>query len=202
MAKKRKDNKGGPNKQAARVAKQRRKQRLLEMNPLFHGKPPYDGYQEWLTPNPLTGRFDLQAAAPMDTRIFFARIEELLLPIYQGRVPMAATYLDDRIKAGFIVYAQGDDPNDTVNVVPVAEFAEKVGVHDGTGHQDVCPRLNCSGKQHVAAEHRIWVHLHHLHASGRLLLNNHDAIRLTIPPQAPGEAWQFVSASPSEEHVG
>ncbi|MFD3676851.1 hypothetical protein [Streptomyces sp. NPDC058613] len=54
MAKKRKDNKGGPNKQAARVAKQRREQRLLEMNPLFHGRPPYDGYREWLTPNPLT----------------------------------------------------------------------------------------------------------------------------------------------------
>ncbi|MEV8312505.1 hypothetical protein AB0P36_35880 [Streptomyces flavidovirens] len=33
MAKKRKDNEGGPNQQAARVAKQRREQRLLEMNP-------------------------------------------------------------------------------------------------------------------------------------------------------------------------
>ncbi|MFB7982990.1 hypothetical protein [Streptomyces vinaceus] len=85
--------------------------------------------------------------------------------------------------------------------MPVTEFAEKVGDHDGTGHQDVCPRLNCSGTKHVAAEHRIWVHLHHLHASGRLLMNNSDAIRLTIPPQAPGEDWQFVSIGHSSEHV-
>ncbi|MFG2716202.1 hypothetical protein ACGFX2_37575 [Streptomyces goshikiensis] len=201
MARNRKANKPGPNKQAARVAKQRREQRLLEINPLFHGSPPYEGYREWLTPNPLTGRFDLQATAPMDTRIFFTRIEELLLPIYRGRVPMAATYLDDRIKAGFIVYAEGDDPHDTVSAVPVAEFADRVGSHDGAGHQDVCPRLNCSGKQHVAAEHRIWIHLHHLHASGRLLMNNHDAIRLTIPPLAPGESWQFVSADHGNDDV-
>ncbi|MEU5431579.1 hypothetical protein AB0H73_39090 [Streptomyces olivoreticuli] len=195
MAKNGKGKKGGPNKQA-RAARLCREQRLLEMDPLFHGRPPYAGYREWLAPNPLTGKFDLAATAPMNSRLYFARLEELLLPIYRGRVPLAATYLDDRIKAGAIVHADGDEPDARVNVVPVAVMAEQIGQGDGHGHQEVCPQLNCGGGNHLASEHRVWTHLHHLHAAGRLLVNDRDAIRLTAPPRAPGEGWRFVSTGP------
>ncbi|NUK23705.1 hypothetical protein [Streptomyces lunaelactis] len=193
VAKNRKSNKNGPNKQAARAARQRREQRLLEINPLFHGSPPYEGYREWLLPNPLTGKFDLHSNAPMESRLYFARIEDLLLPLYRGKVPMAATYLDDRIKSGVIVLADDDGPDAHVTVLPVTEFARQVGHDDGQGHQEVCPRLNCAGSTHVEDEHRVWVHLHHLHAAGSLLINDRDAIRLTVPPNNAGDSWQFVA---------
>ncbi|MER5886997.1 hypothetical protein ABT160_24500 [Streptomyces sp. NPDC001941] len=193
MAKNRKTSRPGPNKQATRVAMQRKAQRLLETDPLFHGSPPYEGYREWLVPNPRTGRFDLSASAPADTRAFIERIEKLLLPLYQGRVPSAATYLDDRIKEGVLVFAEGDDAHHKVREIPVTEFAAQMGSHhEEDDHHEVCPQLNCVGEQHVAAEHRVWIHFHHLHASGQLLLNDRDAIRFTIPPQSPGGAWQFV----------
>lgn len=137
----------------------------------------------------------------MDTRVFFRRIEELLLPIYGKRVPLAATYLDDRIKAGFIAYGESDDPAAPVTAMPVTEFAEKVTSHDGTGHPKVCPQLNCAGQRHVSAEHRIWVHLHHMHAAGRLLMNDNDVLRLTIPPQAVGGQWRFVSSGRGLGHT-
>ncbi|MFC0602286.1 hypothetical protein [Streptomyces palmae] len=193
MAKNRKGRNGGPNKQAARAARRRREQRLLEMDPLFHGNPPYEGYREWLVPSPLTGRFELAASAPMESRQYFARIEELLLPIYRGRLPVAATHLDDWIKSGVIALANADGPQVPASVVPVAEFAQRISSDDGHGHHEVCPQLSCCGGVHVSSEHRVWVHLHQLHAAGRLLLNDHDAIRLTAPPRQPGDKWQFLS---------
>ncbi|MGK5628448.1 hypothetical protein [Streptomyces sp. URMC 123] len=199
MAKNRKGSKAGPNKQAARAVRRRREQRLLEMDPLFHGNPPYEGYREWLLPDPLTGVFELMPSAPTETRLFFARIEELLLPIYRGRVPLAATYLDDRIRQGVIVLADGDGPDARVSAVPVARFAERVGDDEhGHGHREICPQLNCGDGVHVPEEHQVWVHLHHLHAAGRLLMNDRDAIRLTAPPREPGERWQFFSAGPGD----
>ncbi|GGP01058.1 hypothetical protein [Wenjunlia tyrosinilytica] len=205
MANNSKRTKGGPNKQAARAAKQRREQRLIEVDPLFHGSPPYAGYRSWLIPNPMTGGFDLEPTAPMDSRLYFARVQELLLPLYRGRVPLAATYLDDRIKSGFIVLADDDEPDAQVSVVPVAVFAEYVGHgdgNDGRRSQEVCPQLNCGGAVHLADEHAVWIHLHHLHAGGHFLLNDRDAVRLTIPPHSPGEDWRFVSVGQGATPVG
>lgn len=77
------------------------------------------------------------------------------------------------------------------SLVRVAEFAECLGPDDGHGHQEICPHLNCGGGIHAAGEHKVSIHLHQLHAAGRLLLNDHDAIRLTLPPCEPGETWRF-----------
>ncbi|MDT0321439.1 hypothetical protein [Streptomyces millisiae] len=185
-----KDSRDPKNKRAAKAAKLRREKRLLEMNPLFHGNPPYEGYREWVMPDPVTGTFILTSTAPFDTRLWFERVRSLLVPIYKGRVPVAATYLDEQIQEGAILVADSDDLTAGARRVPIAVFAEAAGDDEGP-HAEVCPRLNCAGGEHVLAEHKVWTHLHHLHAAGYLLLNDHNVVRRAMPPSRPGEGWRF-----------
>ena len=178
----------GPDKQASR----RRKERQLAAAPLLHGRPPFEGYREWLVPSPATGRFELNADAPPDTRAYFARLEDLLLQLYGGRIPLAATYVDDRIAEGTIPLAASG----MVRSVPVQELAalltNRRGQADTPNHLDVCPRLNCVDGQHEQAEHIVWKHLHHLHAAGLLLLDDHDVLHLAQPPRRPGGQWRLM----------
>ncbi len=178
----------GPDKQAAR----RRKERQLAAAPLLHGSPPFGGYKEWLIPNATTGRFELKADAPHDTRAYFGRLEELLLPLYGGRIPLAATYLDDRIAEGVIPLAVADK----VRPVPLHELATLLEHRGDDGHikdhDDVCPKLNCADGQHDPSEHAVWQHAHHLHAAGLLLLDDQDVLHLAQPPCRPGEPWRLL----------
>ncbi|MCM2431071.1 hypothetical protein [Streptomyces sp. RKAG337] len=180
----------GPDKQAAR----RRQQRQMASAPLFHQRPPFQGYQEWLIPHSATGRFMVNADAPAESRAFFSRLEELLLPLYGGRIPLAATYLDDRIREGSIPLA-GSGPH-MVRRIPIRELAAHLGDHgqpDATEcASDLCPQLNCSSGSHDQAEHAVWQHVHHLHAAGRLLLDDHDVVHLAEPPRQPGGRWRLM----------
>ncbi|MET9396072.1 hypothetical protein [Kitasatospora sp. NPDC002965] len=196
MSTNRRHQRRGPNSQASA----HREQRQLKTDPLYYGDPPYGGYREWLRPNPATGLFEVLDSAPEDTQRWAARVRDLLMPLYRGRVPFAATYLDDRIQSGVIPLAEGDEPAMRVRPLAVADFAAAVTAQaTGDGHggrhpgEDICPQLNCHDGDHHADEHRIWVHLHHLHARGALLVDDQDRIRMTVPPQRPGEAWTFVT---------
>lgn len=142
--------------------------------------------------------------APPETRAYFARMAKLLVPIYRGKVPMAATYLDDRIKSGVIVLAHGDGDGAGASVLPVADLAAELGEeteHCRSHPPEICPQLNCAGEVHMTNEHRVWAHLHHLHAAGRFLLNDKDAVRLTIRPDRPGERWQFIPTGPGTRRI-
>ncbi len=115
-------------------------------------------------------------------------------------MPIAATYLDDRIQSGVIPVAEGDGPSARVRVITIDDFASFAGdcsAHDEDGsvhrHAEICPKLNCRGGFHMGNEHRVWVHMHHLHAAGALLVDDQDNVRLSVPPQRPGEGWRFVS---------
>ncbi|MEV7123754.1 hypothetical protein [Kitasatospora griseola] len=144
---------------------------------------------------------ELLDSVPEDTRQWVARVEDLLLPLYRGRVPVAATYLDDLIQSGVITLAEGHGPTLRVRPLTVADFAAAVAGHGADdGHagehpeEDICPRLNCHDGAHRADEHLIWGHLHHLHAQGALLVDDQSCVRMTVPPQRPGGAWTFVTS--------
>lgn len=177
----------GPDKQAAR-----RKQRQMVSEPLFRQRPPFQGYQEWLIPHAQTGRFEMNADAPPESRAYFARLEELLLPLYGGRIPLAATYLDDRIREGSIPLA---GPG-TVRRIPLGELAGQLGDRGKPDASecgaDVCPQLNCASGSHDLSEHAVWQHVHHLHAAGLLLLDDHDVLHLAEPPRQPGGRWRLM----------
>ncbi|WP_331765715.1 hypothetical protein [Embleya sp. NBC_00896] len=124
---------------------------------------------------------------------------------------MGATYLDDRIREGTVVVVDGDGPDARAMLLPIAQFADSLTDDRDHGHpqdhKEVCPRLHCHGNVHLPEEHKVWVHLHHLHTAGRLLLNDNDAVRLAVPPREPGERRAFVSwhgpaGTVGEESVG
>ncbi|WP_413755052.1 hypothetical protein [Streptomyces sp. MMBL 11-3] len=191
-----KGRRAGPDKQAAR----RRQQRQLAKAPLFYERPPFQGYQEWLIPQ-ADGRFEVNSDTPPESRAYFARLEQLLLPLYDGRIPLAATYLDDRISEGSIPLA---GPG-TVSKVPLDQFAAHLGDHGNhavTGHDSSpCPQLSCTGEDHDQAEHTIWQHLHHLHRAGFVLLDDLDVLHLAQPPRQRGGRWRLLdqetTAAPS-----
>ncbi|MFE1781268.1 hypothetical protein ACFW9F_01405 [Streptomyces sp. NPDC059506] len=94
-------------------------------------------------------------------------------PLYGGRVPKAALYLDELIDSGHLPMLQGEEGS----LVPVEEMAALMGGTDGGGIRES---------------------LHNLHAVGALLVvtgpdEDVAGVRLVAKrPDAPGQPWQFV----------
>ncbi|MFG3230032.1 hypothetical protein ACGF07_35330 [Kitasatospora sp. NPDC048194] len=178
-----------PGKHPARAAQLRRR---LRESPLFASPPPFEGYEEWIIPGP-DGRPVLQETAPQDTRDW-AEHMALLSPLYGGRIPWAATQLDEMIRTKTLVRASATTPGE-VETIGLHDFAEQAGLPDEDHHchgdEDVCPGISCTDAGHDQAEHAVWLHFHHLHADGLIVVDERGAFHLSKPPTRPGDGWQL-----------
>lgn len=137
-------------------------------------QPPGQGYDEWIHVRP-----DMDAAQISDPRLSGEALAVMqclsyLGPLYGGRVPKAAIYLDGLIDTGSLPLLQ-DGKKSTL--VPLEEITQLFG---GTSPADVRESI------------------HNLHSAGALLVETdteHDVsyVRLVAKrPEAPGQPWQFV----------
>lgn len=119
---------------------------------------------EPLTPNPITGRFELQPTAPPDTVEFFRQMEELV-PLYGGSVPESAAQLDAVARRGTELGILGwpGIPAGRGFTVTVGELAAQAGI----------------------SVDELRLHLHHMHASGILAVTQDGLLRFregAVPP--------------------
>jgi hypothetical protein len=114
----------------------------------------------------------------------------LLFPLYHGRLPWAAAQLDRAIRQDSVFIAGPDGRERHASTASVA-----ARLH-ADGHSDepdgVCPRISCAGGDHDLAEHRVWLHAHHLHAAGLLVIDEIGSVHHAKPPQRPGDSWQLM----------
>ncbi|WP_411090820.1 hypothetical protein [Streptomyces sp. 049-1] len=163
MSKPRRKNPSARQKRLARQAAARASRTLADACPLFVQRPPFHGYDKWMTPTP-------GAVPPADMPENAATVYEIvtaLAPLYEGQVPYAAIVLEQQIRSGVLLVA-----NDAGGVVRVpvpdmatvladtADYAEALPVSDEVLDSDV-GRL-----------------LHELHALAALVVDDRGVVGL------------------------
>jgi hypothetical protein len=134
-------------------------------------QPPGEGYDEWFH---VQGGMQPPANAGLsqDAVNLMQHLTDLG-PLYDGRVPKAALYLDDLIGHGSLPVFQGEQGT----LIPVEEMAELMGAMDDGSVRES---------------------LHSLHAAGALLVitdpeKDVSYVRMVAKlPDEPGQPWQFV----------
>ncbi|MFJ5156355.1 hypothetical protein ACIQCF_33305 [Streptomyces sp. NPDC088353] len=130
--------------------------------PLYALRPPYSGYEHWLTPvadAPAATDLSDGAAAVHATIVSVA-------PLYQGKVPLAAVFLEQQIRRGVLHLAQ---PLGEVASVPLPDMATVLA--DTAAHFAAEP----APEDDTADVGRL---LHELHALAALVVDDQHVIRL------------------------
>lgn len=165
MSRKQPNNRSARQKRLARERAARAARRAVQ-HPLERLESAYRGYQEWISvADGATGQ--VPDGVDEGLRAFHASVVRLA-PLYGGRIPMAAVYLEQQIQRGSLVL--GTDAGG-VSVVAVPDMA---AVLTDTSHyfpDDPQPELD--GQD--ADTGRL---LHELHALGALFLDDDHVIRL------------------------
>ncbi|MFE4796169.1 hypothetical protein ACFRFL_13895 [Streptomyces sp. NPDC056708] len=199
--KRKKTNKSARDKQIARQ-KAARQARAAEYS-RWSSLPPFAPYREWVQlPEHLTGPVgalmpEQVAEVSEEAREFLDRVIELA-PLYGGRLPMAALYLDMQISAGELNVALFGE-TDMVRQLPVGLLAASLS---DQGHLDRLreenPDVELPEQVEELTTEEWGRQLHSLHALGYLILDDAHVVNLAMPPKTAGERWQingrFVSA--------
>ena len=152
-----------------------RRPRVPRQYTLQELQPPGTGYDEWIHVSP-----DMDPSGINDPRLTGEALELMhcfarLGPLYNGKVPMAAVFLDGLIDTGHLPLFGHDDSG---QLVPIEEMAARM--YGDVSHDSVRDSL------------------HRLHAAGALLVFSHEEhdvsyVRIVAKrPDEPGDPWQFV----------
>lgn len=158
----------GPNRQLAR-----RRVNAIRRGPA-HNPPPFRFYRDYFrVPAVAKGWTEYPAPAgalDADSKDFADTLVRLA-PAYQGRVPLAAWFLDRHIRKGMIPFALVNDPLHC-RLTPLTEVAADI------------TRAGSAMVAEDAADA-----LHALHARGLLVIDDNYALRLAVPPGRSGGGW-------------
>lgn len=180
------------NKQLARQ-KAARAARRAEVSPLYHLRPPFEPYREWLTApagaDGLTITPEQEELLGDDAVEFMRRVVEIA-PLYNGVVPMAAVYLDMQMSRGEITLAVTGAP-DRVTVMKVADLAASMS--DPARLDELRRAVPEAGLDAAAVEpltvDECVAKTHELHRHGALVLDDNHVVHLAVPPKSPGGKW-------------
>jgi hypothetical protein len=169
------------NKRLARARAQR--ERRSAQYPLWHNRPPYAPYAEWIrVPEGAATRGLHGAGLPPGDREFLDDLVRLG-PVYAGRVPMAALYLEQQIQRGHIfIAAPGAPETDGAHRLTIAELQSDVRDPAYLAQLDeMFPQAQFAPVAGDSAEDVGHI-LHRLHFQGVLVMNDLHVLH----PQLPG----------------
>ncbi len=182
MTRARRKNHTGPNRQLART-KTRHAPR--HRSP-WEQPPPLQAYRDiigvpaaakdWPEHPATAAQVGAEAKDMVDTLV-------RLGPVYSGRVPFAALFLDRLIRSGKIPFGLAEDP-DHCRVVTLPQVAADIAAK--------------SGEPPVPTD-QVGMLLHELHAGGWLVVDDNHVVRNAIPPSRPGGKWLILGVTPAEE---
>lgn len=160
-----------PKQRSARTKQLQRERRQREQRaaayPLYAMQPPYTPYEQWIS-LPAGAVIDpWPESLPGGSAARFHATVSRLLPLYAGKLPLAAVYLDQQIERGILHIADPEDP-ELIAKVPVAEVAALFAADDVIG---------------PAGDAGYGGLLHELHFHGALVVDDHHVIcfNLTDP---------------------
>lgn len=186
-----KKNRSARDRQLARDRARREARQEQGTYRLHYLQPPFKGYEEWIdVPDQAKEMFEHPARH--DDRLTesakdLADAIVKLGPRYQGRVPMAALYLDEQIREGTILIAVTGEPG-VVREMPLLELAADLSnpqVQDDLHRQH--PQLPV-GSTTMTDDEAAWS-LHELHVSAFLIMDDDNVVNMAIPPEKPGGRW-------------
>lgn len=127
-------------------------------------RPPFRGYESWITVTPPAGVPDgaLDGLSPQVAGLMGT--VRRLAPLYEYEVPMAALTLERLISRGLLPVASPETPG-RVSLVPVADLVE------------IC----AADEVLQTAPGDLDAMLHELHCHGALVVDDDQVIRLTVP---------------------
>lgn len=112
---------------------------------------------ETFSPNPFTGRFEVEPTAPAETVEFFRRLDDLV-PSYGGTIPESAAMLDEALHRPEVGILPARDARTGSTMTP-AELAARAGLDSSEAR----------------------VHIHHLHRHGWIGVTTNGLIYINRP---------------------
>lgn len=139
-------------------------------DPLAACPPPYAPYRQWLRLPVQPAVVSSQVAEELggQAAAFMRRLGGLG-PLYGGRVPLAAVFLQEAIRAGVLPVAVHGQPGRPL-LVPVAELAAAL------------PAATSSASE-------VGKVLHELHRAGHIVMDDLNVLHQAVPPAGPDDAW-------------
>ncbi|MCO6011520.1 hypothetical protein NE236_41875 [Actinoallomurus purpureus] len=177
-----------------RLARERaRREARAPKCPLFELRPPFEAYSEWITvPAHIKDFGDHRASRDprldAEMRKFVTTVIKLG-PLYQGRVPTAALYLDDQMSRGTVAFGVPDSPGLCAPYSLDALVDQLSDPEFYRAFREENPEIQLPEQLRPIEAGMVPQFVHELHMHGVVIMDDDQVLNLALPPQAPGDGW-------------